>query len=120
MVIRLEFAKRARQLALPLLCVSVLAYFLFHTIQGDRGVVAWLMLKQDLRLAETRLTGIESERLMLANRVARLSPKTLDPDLLEEQVRVMLNHASEDEVVIMRDRMPPAPTARETDPNALN
>ena len=107
MVIRLEIAKRVRQLALPLLCVSVLAYFLFHTIQGDRGVVAWLMLKQDLRVADTRLAAIEDERMMLANRVARLSPKTLDADLLEEQVRLMLNHAAEDEVVIMQDRLPP-------------
>jgi cell division protein FtsB len=105
MAIRIDIAKRAKQLAVPLLCVSALGYFLFHTIQGDRGVMAWLMLKQELRMADAKLAGLEAERLTLANRVQRLSPQTLDPDLLDEEVRLMLNLAAEDEVVIMRDRL---------------
>jgi cell division protein FtsB len=105
MAIRIDIAKRAKQLAVPLLCVSALGYFLFHTIQGDRGVMAWLMLKQELRVADAKLAGLEAERLTLANRVQRLSPQTLDPDLLDEEVRLMLNLAAENEVVIMRDRL---------------
>lgn len=114
MAIRLDIAKRAKQLAVPLFCVSVLGYFLFHTIQGDRGVMAWLMLKQEVRLAETKLAALQAERMTLANRVSRLSPQTLDPDLLDEQARLMLNLAGADEVVIMRDRPEPpaAPDSR--------
>jgi cell division protein FtsB len=119
MAIRLDIAKRVRQLAVPLLCVSVLGYFLFHTIQGDRGVVAWLMLKQELRGAEAKLAGLEAERMALANRVSRLSPQTLDPDLLDEQARLMLNLAAEDEVVIMRDRLA-LPDASDSGADSIN
>ncbi len=119
MAIRLDIAKRARQLAVPLFCVSVLGYFLFHTIQGDRGVMAWLMLKQELRSAEAELAGLEAERMALANRVSRLSPQTLDPDLLDEQTRLMLNLAAEDEVVIMRDRLA-APGAPNSGADSIN
>lgn len=119
MAIRIDIAKRARQLAVPLLCVSALGYFLFHTIQGDRGVMAWLMLKQELRIADAKLAGLEAERLTISNRVARLSPQTLDPDLLDEEVRLMLNLAAEDEAVIMRDRLP-APAASDPIPDSIN
>lgn len=116
MAIRFDIAKRARQLAVPLFCVSALGYFLFHTIQGDRGVMAWLALKQELRMADAKLAGLEAERMTLANRVSRLSPSTLDPDLLDEQVRLMLNLAAEDEAIIMRDRLP-APSAAPQPPS---
>jgi cell division protein FtsB len=115
MAIRLDIAKRTKQLAVPLFCVSALGYFLFHTIQGDRGVIAWLMLKQEVRIAEAKLASLETERAALANRVQRLSPQTLDPDLLDEQARLMLNLAGADEVVIMRARPAPADPAESRD-----
>jgi cell division protein FtsB len=51
---------------------------------------------------------LQSEQLSLANRVQRMSPATLDADLLDEQTRLMLNYARDDEVVIMRPESAPA------------
>jgi cell division protein FtsB len=63
-------------------------------------------LKQTRALAD----AVAAQRGELENRVARLSSSSLDPDLLDERVRAMLNYADQDEVVIM---VPPAqPTAQ--------
>jgi len=102
MAIRIDLRRSLRQIAVPLIGASLLGYFGYHAIQGDRGLMAWLTLKQQLRQADAQLASLQSEQLSLANRVQRMSPASLDADLLDEQTRLMLNYARDDEVVIMK------------------
>lgn len=102
MALRIDIRRHLKQIALPLIGASLLGYFGYHAIQGERGFLAWLALKQQLRQADATLVSLQAEQMTLANRVQRLSPSTLDPDLLDEQTRLMLNFARDDEVVIMR------------------
>jgi cell division protein FtsB len=123
MAIRIELRRYLRQIAVPLIGASLMGYFGYHAIQGDRGLMAWLTLKQQLRQADAQLASLQGEQLTLANRVQRMSPATLDSDLLDEQTRLMLNYARDDEVVIMRPDAAPAatPAAPSTPPqNGLN
>lgn len=117
MAIRYDLMRRIRQALIPLLGFCLLSYFVYHAIQGDRGIIAWLSLKQQLRLAEADAGEIAEERAVLENLVARLSPASLDPDLLEERGRLMLNLAEQDEVVIMLDRSQVAPASDEAPAN---
>jgi cell division protein FtsB len=102
MALRVDIRRHLKQIALPLIGASLLGYFGYHAIQGERGLLAWLALKQQLRQADATLASLQAEQAALANRVRRLSPSTLDPDLLDEQTRLMLNFARDDEIVIMR------------------
>jgi cell division protein FtsB len=103
-----ELRKRARQITLPVLGACVAGYFVYHGVQGDRGIIAWLVLNQQIRDANAAQDELAAERATLERRVMLLRPDSLDPDLLEERARVMLNLAHADELVIP---LGPAPGA---------
>ena len=96
-----EIRKRARQVAPQALLACLVAYFLYHAVQGDRGILAWVRLERDL--AESRgLQGqLAREREHLDRQVGLLRPDNLDPDLLEERARVLLNYGHAEEVEIV-------------------
>ena len=96
-----DIRRQAGQVVVPVLGIALLAYFAYHAIQGDRGLFAWLALNQQLKQAHALSDAADAERAELENRVERLSSASLDPDLLDERVRAMLNYARQDEVVIM-------------------
>jgi len=100
-----DIARQARQIAAPVLAISLLTYFAYHAIQGERGLFAWMKLNQQLKQTRALADAVAAQRSELENRVQRLSSGSLDPDLLDERVRSMLNLARGDEVVIM---LPPA------------
>ena len=99
-----EIRRRARNVIGPFLGLTAVVYFGYHTVQGDRGLFAWWRLKQEVRQAEETLASIQSERDRLDHRVQQLRPDRLDPDMLEERARVMLNMGRDDEVIVLRRR----------------
>lgn len=101
MAIGRSIAKRLRPALLPAFGLVLLGYFVFHAIQGERGLVAWLVLKQEIRIAQAQDAVLAAEQQTLERRVAALSPASLDPDMIEERARIMLNYAHSDELVIL-------------------
>lgn len=95
-----ELNRRLRHVVGPLIGVGAVAYFAYHTVEGDRGVLAWVRLKNEILEAELQLAKVTTERQALEHRVLLLRPDHLDPDMLEERARAMLNMGREDEVVI--------------------
>ncbi len=48
-MVRLEnISNRARPLTGPLMVAGILAYFGFHAIQGERGILTWLQLSHQI------------------------------------------------------------------------
>ena len=86
-------------------------YFVYHAVQGDRGIVAWMQLNQQIRVAEDELAKTDYERQEMEQRVALLSNTSLDLDMLEERARVMLNFAHRDDLVIFYSQQQKAGTA---------
>ena len=95
-----EIRRRLRHVALPLLGACLSAYFVFHAIHGDRGLLAWLRLNQELKIANFEAARAEADRGALERRVTLLSNTSLDLDMLEERARVMLNYAHPDDLII--------------------
>lgn len=102
-----ELRKHARQITLPILGACVVGYFTYHAVQGDRGIIAWLVLNQQIREAKTVQAELAGERAMLEHRATLLRPDGLDLDMLEERARLMLNLAHLDELIIPRDGLAP-------------
>jgi cell division protein FtsB len=100
-----DMRRQAKQVVVPVLAIAVLTYFSYHAIQGDRGLFAWMAYNQQLKQTRALADAVAAQRTEIENRVGRLSSASLDPDLLDERVRTMLNYANQDEVVIM---VPPA------------
>ena len=93
--------ERAQSTLGPLLGVLVIAYFAFHVVQGDRGLLAYASLTKQISQAEISETKVADERAIWENRVSLLRPDQLDRDMLEERARVMLNYGRFDEVTIL-------------------
>ena len=100
MQVRREFHRRLKSLAAQLLGACVAGYFIYHAVQGDRGILAWLRVNQQLEAAQLELGASTAERAALEQRVALLSNSSLDLDMLEERARVMLNFSDPDDLVI--------------------
>src|SRR6185312_12081926 len=90
---------RARVIIGPILGISLVIYFAYHLVQGDRGLIAWLRLTQQIDEARATLAQVEAERQPLAHRVS-LMREHIDPDLLDETARADLNLVGPDEIVI--------------------
>ncbi len=95
-----EIRRRLRVTVGPILGISLVGYFSYHLVQGDRGLVAWLRLNQEVRSAEATLASVESERQTLDHRVNLLRPEHLDRDMLDERARATLNRIGPNEIVI--------------------
>ena len=96
-----EIRRRARHIVGPVAGITLFAYFTYHVVQGDRGLIAWLKLSQQVETARIEYNRALAEREEFANRVRLLQPQSLDTDLLEERARVTLGLAHPDDVVVM-------------------
>jgi cell division protein FtsB len=107
MTVPLELQKRLRQVIAPIIGACVFGYFIYHAVQGDRGIMAWLQISQQLAESRAALAVLTVEHEEIQRRVSLLSPSSLDPDLLDERARIMLNVAEpDDRLVIIKDAEP--------------
>lgn len=104
MTVLSELKQRSRHIALPALGACVLAYFSYHTVQGDRGLLSFMRLGNEVSRAEAAVEALRGERLSLEHRVGLLDPRSLDLDMLEERVRLDLNRLPSNEIVIFLPR----------------
>jgi len=100
MVFPAELGQRLRQIMAPLFFACLAGYFAYHAVQGERGVVVWLKLRQQIDRTEAALRASQVEESRLAHRVSLLRPGSLDRDLLDERARAVLNLAARNEQVI--------------------
>lgn len=92
--------RHARNALGPLLGVAGFVYFGVHAMQGDRGLLAWVQVRQEIAKAEIVAQEISAEKVDLEHRVSLLRNDSLDLDMLEERVRLMLNLTRQDEKLV--------------------
>lgn len=102
---KVDFSKGIQQVIGPIIAISLMGYFVYHMIQGERGLLSWRRLSQKIELAEDKLKTIQKEQSQLEQRVQLMRPNSLDPDMLEEQAREKLNFARKDEVIIRNNEL---------------
>ena len=108
MAVWAELKKRAKDVIGPVLGFCAVGYFAYHSVEGDRGLFALVRLSEQIQEARAQLDELSAERKALDRRVANLRPDHLDPDMLDERVRLILNLARPDELIIL-DPSPEAP-----------
>lgn len=87
-----------------ILFLGIFAYFLFHTIYGNRGIIAKNKVEEKISKAASDLDKVRSDRIEIEHNVKLLRPESLDKDMLEEQARKVLGIAGSTEEVIVKDK----------------
>ena len=82
-----------------ILIFVILLYFVFHSIYGSRGVIAYFKMHAELERSKNSLEMLRHERLEVENRTKLLRPGSLDRDMLDEKVRSILGVANPSEKV---------------------
>ena len=99
-----EHSKKAKQALVTLLGAALVTYFAYHAVQGDRGLLAWWQVRQQMSAAETDLALIQAERELLESRVSLLRPDSLDLDMLGEKTRGVLAFSQPNEFLIIPEQ----------------
>ena len=92
---------RFNNIAGPLFGILLFTYFVYHSIQGQHGILAWRQLDIHITKAEATFSNLQEKQAELEQRVVMLRPGTLDLDMVEEQSRRMLNFTHQDDVVVI-------------------
>lgn len=111
MVVRTRFRSILTALGLYLLAGLLIAYFAMHAFSGDRGLRA----KEDLAAQMAELSQehgrLLAERQDWERRVALLRSENLDPDMLDERARALLDYVHERDLVLVGKPSAGAPGA---------
>lgn len=81
--------------------LALVGYFGFHAAYGDRGLLSFRELEQDIGARQADLAVLADRKHALERRVRLVSGPEIDGDLLEEEVRLLLGWTMQDEVVIL-------------------
>ncbi len=96
-----ETGWRGKIAIVPALYLGFACYLGYHTVEGDRGLVAWLSLTEQIETLEHEIAAESAERRKLERRVSHLRRESLDVDLLEERARVILNLGHPNDRIIL-------------------
>ena len=91
---------RPRQILAPLIFATLFGYFGYHLVNGERGLLAMAQLQREVIVADLNLAEAEATRKIWERRVTLLRNQSLDPDMLDERARRMLNYARKDDVIV--------------------
>lgn len=97
-----HFQRLSQKAIAPFFALSLIGYFIYHSIQGDRGILAWVQLQERLAMALCQLDATLKEKKALEEIVQDLRPESINRDLLDQQVRLQLGYVHPNEVVILQ------------------
>jgi cell division protein FtsB len=102
-----QLRRHLRSAVVPALCVLAIAYFGYHGIEGERGLVAYARLVEDVQRAEALWREAAKTRQRLEARVSLLHPEHIDADMLDERARQVLGVAHPDDVIVYPEEQRP-------------
>jgi cell division protein FtsB len=96
---------RLRALLPPAIFLAITWYFGWNAIHGKSGLQAQQGQRAELQQAQQDYAKAELQRGQWQTRIADLSGQSIEPDMLDEQARQVLNLAHPNDLVI---DLPPA------------
>ena len=90
-----------RPLALTVTLLGFQAYLGFSAISGQFGIASREEILADIEILKDRSAALQVEIDAYRHRASLLNPRHLDPDIVVERARAMLNMAHADDVLVM-------------------
>jgi cell division protein FtsB len=104
MVTRTRLRSFFAALGLYTMAGLLIAYFGINAYTGNHGLKARQGLEKQIAALSTELAHVKAERALWERRVALLKSDRLDPDMLEERARALLNDTDPRDLVLLLDR----------------
>ena len=100
--------RRVRAILYPLAlyCVagSIGGYFVWHAVNGERGLKTNDEYEQKIAALRGELEGLKSEHALWDHKIALLSGRAIDRDLLDEEARALLGRVNRNDLVVFLPR----------------
>jgi cell division protein FtsB len=94
---------RAYSLPIAFYCFAALVsgYFLWHALNGQRGLKTRDEYTQRVAELQSTLAGLKTERARWTRKIDLVRGEEIDRDVLDEQTRITLGRVNRNEVVIL-------------------
>jgi cell division protein FtsB len=103
MVIRRKLRSILSTLGLYAGCALVIGYFGVNAYTGNHGLRAQQDLDRQFAMLSTELEQLHAERAQWQHRVKLLKSDSIDPDMLDERARAVLNYMDPRDLTLMLD-----------------
>jgi cell division protein FtsB len=104
MVTRRRLRTFLNALALYTIAALLIGYFGVNAYTGEHGLIAKRDLDQDIAQLTLDLATVKAERAVWQRRVSLLKSDNIDPDLLDERARALLDDADPRDLTLMLKR----------------
>ena len=88
-------------LALYTLAALFISYFAINAFTGNHGLKAQQDLDQELTEMKGELARLRAEHTVWEHRVSLLRSDRIDPDILDERVRAMLEYVDPHDIALL-------------------
>ena len=82
---------------------TIIAFFGFHTVAGDRGILARPQLEHKIRQAQEQLSLLKKHHSYLSHRISLMHSEAVDADILAETARSELGLFAPNDVIVSID-----------------
>jgi cell division protein FtsB len=89
-------------LGLYVLAALLIGYFAINAYTGSRGLRARQDLDQRIAALTRQIDDVKAERAQWERRVALLKSDHIDPDMLDERARALLDYADPRDLVLIQ------------------
>jgi cell division protein FtsB len=110
MVTRRRLRSILTAFALYALAALLIGYFGVNAYNGDRGLKAKEDIDRQMATLTAELDRLKAEQAQWERRIALLKSDNLDPDMLDERARILLDYADPHDLTLMLNR-PSLPAA---------
>ena len=103
------------EIVLPVLLLCWAAALAYSAALSDTGYSALATLEEKVAQESAAYETLRDRRIALERRADLLSSRSLDPDLVDERIRMLLGYSKEGDIVIPRrelDRLLAQPTVK--------
>jgi cell division protein FtsB len=105
--------RRVRAILYPLFlyCVSgaVAGYFVWHAVNGERGLKTKDEYEQRIAMLREQLRGLKEERAVWDHKISLMKGEAIDRDLLDDEARSLLGRVDRNDLVVFLPRQGGAP-----------
>lgn len=92
-----------RPLALTVTLLAFQGYLGYSAISGQFGIENRVQIQADIEVLQDRSSALQAEIDAFAHRITLMNPRHLDPDIVTERARALLNMAHAEDLLIMVD-----------------
>ena len=104
MVVRTRLRRLVYPVILYLVSGGIGGYFVWHAINGDRGLKVSDEYQKSITMLKAELVTTKAEKAAWQNRIDLMSGEAIDRDLLDEEARTLLGRVDKADLVIFYNR----------------